>query len=195
MAEAVGEVTRAGQVFKFFAGEALRVGGEILPSLRPGLAVEVTREPVGVVGLVTPWNFPIAIPAWKTAPALAFGNCVIFKPAELVPGSAWELMKILQEAGLPPGVANLVMGAGSVVGEALVQSPDVDAISFTGSVATGKSIATNCIATGKKFQLEMGGLRGARGARTTAGSFHMQRLKRSVFGRSSASKLASRRRT
>ena len=91
------------------------------------------------------------------APALAFGNCVILKPAELVPGSAWELMKILQEAGLPPGVANLVMGLGSVVGEALVQSPDVDAISFTGSVATGKSIATNCIATGKKFQLEMGG--------------------------------------
>ena len=157
LAEAIGEVTRAGQIFKFFAGEALRVGGEILASVRPGLTVEVTREPVGVVALVTPWNFPIAIPAWKIAPALAFGNCVIFKPAELVPGSAWELVKILQEAGLPPGVANLVMGAGSVVGEALVQSPDVDAISFTGSVATGKSIATNCIATGKKFQLEMGG--------------------------------------
>lgn len=155
--EAIGEVTRAGQIFKFFAGEALRLGGEILPSVRPGLTVEVTREPLGVVGLITPWNFPIAIPAWKIAPALAYGNCVVFKPAELVPGSAWELVNILVESGLPHGVLNLVMGRGAVVGEALVGSSDVDAISFTGSVATGSGIAARCVASGKKFQLEMGG--------------------------------------
>jgi aldehyde dehydrogenase (NAD+) len=157
LAEAVGEVGRAGQIFKFFAGEALRVGGEILPSVRPGLTVEVTREPVGVIGLITPWNFPIAIPAWKIAPALAYGNCVVIKPAELVPGSVWELVKIISEAGAPEGVINLVMGTGSIVGETLVLSADVDAVSFTGSVGTGQAIAAKCVATGKKFQLEMGG--------------------------------------
>ncbi|WP_321958236.1 aldehyde dehydrogenase family protein [Burkholderia cenocepacia] len=155
--EAIGEVARAGQIFKFFAGEALRIGGEIVPSVRPGLTVEVTREPLGVIGLITPWNFPIAIPAWKIAPALAYGNCVVIKPAELVPASVWELVKIIAEAGAPAGVINLVMGRGSVVGEALVGSPDVDAISFTGSVSTGQAIAAKCVATGKKVQLEMGG--------------------------------------
>jgi aldehyde dehydrogenase (NAD+) len=155
--EAIGEVGRAGQIFKFFAGEALRVGGEIVPSVRPGMTVEVTREPVGVIGLITPWNFPIAIPAWKIAPALAYGNTVVVKPADLVPGSTWELVKIIAEAGAPAGVINLVMGRGSVVGEALVSSPDVDALSFTGSVATGRAIGAKCFASGKKFQLEMGG--------------------------------------
>ncbi|CAB3810201.1 aldehyde dehydrogenase family protein [Paraburkholderia fynbosensis] len=155
--EAIGEVGRAGQIFKFFAGEALRVGGEIVPSVRPGMTVEVTREPLGVIGLITPWNFPIAIPAWKIAPALAYGNTVVVKPADLVPGSTWELVKIIAEAGAPAGVINLVMGRGSVVGEALVSSPDVDALSFTGSVATGRAIGAKCFASGKKFQLEMGG--------------------------------------
>ncbi|MGF6612544.1 acyl-CoA reductase-like NAD-dependent aldehyde dehydrogenase [Paraburkholderia sp. WSM4175] len=155
--EAIGEVGRAGQIFKFFAGEALRVGGEIVPSVRPGMTVEMTREPVGVVGLITPWNFPIAIPAWKIAPALAYGNTVVIKPADLVPGSTWELVKIIAEAGAPAGVINLVMGRGSVVGEALVSSPDVDAISFTGSVSTGRAIGAKCFDSGKKFQLEMGG--------------------------------------
>jgi acyl-CoA reductase-like NAD-dependent aldehyde dehydrogenase len=157
LAEAIGEAGRAGQIFKFFAGETLRQTGELVPSVRPGLTVEITREPVGVVGLITPWNFPIAIPAWKIAPALAFGNCVVIKPADLVPACTWELVKILADAGLPAGVLNLVMGRGSVVGEALVNSPDVDAISFTGSVGTGRSIAQKCMATGKKVQLEMGG--------------------------------------
>ena len=155
--EAVGEVARAGQIFKFFAGEALRLNGEVLPSVRPGLTVEITREPIGVVGLITPWNFPIAIPAWKIAPALAYGNCVVIKPAELVPASCWELVKIIAEAGAPAGVLNLVMGRGSVVGEAMVASPEVDAISFTGSVGTGRALAEKCVATGKKVQLEMGG--------------------------------------
>lgn len=155
--EAIGEVVRAGNIFKFFAGEALRSGGDIVPSVRPGVGVEVTREPVGVVGLITPWNFPIAIPAWKLAPALAFGNAVVLKPADLVPGSAWALADILHRAGLPAGVLNLVMGRGSEVGQVLLDDRRVNAISFTGSVATGARIAQACVARMAKFQLEMGG--------------------------------------
>jgi aldehyde dehydrogenase (NAD+) len=155
--EAIGEVQRAGNIFKFFAGEALRPGGETMPSVRPGVGVEITREAVGVVGLITPWNFPIAIPAWKIAPALAHGNCVVFKPADLVPGSAWALAEILSRAGLPAGVFNLVMGRGSVVGEKLLNDPRVAAISFTGSVGTGQKVAAAAVARMAKFQLEMGG--------------------------------------
>ncbi|MBX3606566.1 MAG: aldehyde dehydrogenase family protein [Piscinibacter sp.] len=155
--EAIGEVARAGNIFKFFAGEALRVGGDSIASVRPGVGVEVTREPLGVVGLITPWNFPVAIPAWKLAPALAFGNCVVMKPADLVPGSAWALADILQRAGLPKGVFNLVMGRGSEVGAVLLEDRGVDAISFTGSVATGQRVAAACVARMAKFQLEMGG--------------------------------------
>src|SRR2546423_8383419 len=157
--EATGEAARAGQIFKFFAGEALRTAGEIIPSIRRGMSVEVTREPIGVVGLITPWNFPIAIPAWKIAPALAYGNCVVFKPADLVPATAHALSEIIARAGLPAGVFNLVMGRGSVVGEAILGSPDVAAVSFTGSVGTGRKIAATCVASNpmKKLQLEMGG--------------------------------------
>jgi aldehyde dehydrogenase (NAD+) len=155
--EGVGEVARAGQIFKWFAGEALRLTGELVDSVRPGIAVEVTREPLGVVGLITPWNFPAAIPAWKVAPALAYGNCVVLKPADLVPGTAWALAEIISRAGLPAGVFNLVMGRGSVVGETLVSSPDVAAISFTGSIETGRHIAQVCAGRMAKVQLEMGG--------------------------------------
>jgi alpha-ketoglutaric semialdehyde dehydrogenase len=157
LAEGVGEAARAGQIFLFFAGECVRLAGEKLASVRPGIDIEITREPLGVVGVITPWNFPIAIPAWKIAPALAYGNCVVFKPADLVPGTAHALSKIIAGSGIPPGVFNLVMGRGSVVGKALLEHPDVDAISFTGSVATGRSIAAECVAGMKKFQLEMGG--------------------------------------
>jgi len=155
--EAIGEVTRAGNIFKFFGGECLRLAGELLPSVRPGVSVEVTREPLGVVGLITPWNFPIAIPAWKVAPALAYGNCVVLKPADLVPGCAWAITEIISRAGFPAGAFNLVMGSGRVVGEAIVQHKQVDGISFTGSVGVGRTIATNCVARGAKVQLEMGG--------------------------------------
>jgi len=155
--EAIGEVGRAGNIFKFFAGEALRIGGEVVASVRPGVGVEVTREALGVIGLITPWNFPIAIPAWKLAPALAFGNTVVMKPADLVPASAWHLADILQRAGLPKGVFNLVMGRGSEVGAVLLEDSRVDAISFTGSVATGAKVAAACVARMAKFQLEMGG--------------------------------------
>ena len=155
--EAVGEATRAGYLFKFFAGEVVRQAGEVLASVRPGIKVEITREPVGVVGIITPWNFPIAIPAWKIAPALAYGNCVVFKPADLVPGCAWALTEIISKAGVPPGVFNLVMGRGSVLGEIISNAPEIDAVSFTGSVAVGKKVAQNCAARLAKVQLEMGG--------------------------------------
>lgn len=157
LAEATGEVIRAGQIFDFFAGEALRLSGEILPSVRPGISVELTREPVGVVGVITPWNFPIAIPAWKIAPALAYGNTVVFKPADLVPGSAWALVDILHRAGLPSGVLNLVMGRGAIVGQQMLDSPDINAMTFTGSTTTGKKVALSSIEHNRKFQLEMGG--------------------------------------
>lgn len=155
--EAIGEATRAGHIFKFFAGECLRLAGETIPSVRPGIGVEITREPIGVVGLITPWNFPIAIPAWKIAPALAYGNCVVIKPADLVPGCAWALAEIISRSGIPAGVFNLVMGQGRSVGEALVNHPGVDAISFTGSQGVGQRIAATCVAQHKKVQLEMGG--------------------------------------
>ena len=155
--EGIGEAGRAGQIFKFFAGEALRVPGEKLASIRPGLDVEITREPVGVVAIITPWNFPIAIPAWKIAPALAYGNCVAMKPADLVPGCSWAIAEIVSRSGLPAGVFNLVMGRGSVVGQAFLDHPQVDAITFTGSVATGKRVAEAALKRHAKMQLEMGG--------------------------------------
>ena len=117
----------------------------------------MTREPVGVVAIITPWNFPIGIPAWRIAPALAYGNTVVFKPADLVPGCAWVLVDILVRAGLPKGVVNLVMGKGSVVGQAMLESPDVNAVSFTGSVSTGRIVAEASARHMRKFQLEMGG--------------------------------------
>ncbi|MFN7596202.1 MAG: aldehyde dehydrogenase family protein [Cereibacter sp.] len=155
--EAVGEVTRAGQIFDFFAGETLRLAGESLPSVRPGIGVEVTREPIGPIGVITPWNFPIAIPAWKIAPALAYGNTVVFKPADLVPSSAWALVDILHRAGLPKGVLNLVMGRGSVIGQAILDSKDLAGLTFTGSTATGRQVALSSIEHNRKYQLEMGG--------------------------------------
>jgi aldehyde dehydrogenase (NAD+) len=155
--EGTGEVIRAAQIFDFFAGETLRLTGEVVPSARPGIGVEITREPLGVIGIITPWNFPIAIPAWKIAPALCFGNTVVFKPADLVPGCAWAIVDILHRAGLPKGVLNLVMGKGSVVGQALLDSPDLAGITFTGSTGTGKRVALSSLEHNRKFQLEMGG--------------------------------------
>ncbi|EEB72346.1 aldehyde dehydrogenase, thermostable [Ruegeria sp. R11] len=157
LAEGIAETARAGQIFKFFAGEALRGGGEAMASVRPGVGVEITRSPVGVVGLITPWNFPMAIPAWKTAPALAYGNAVVLKPAELTPGCAHALAEIIARSGLPDGVFNLVLGKGKVTGARLVEHRDTDAISFTGSAETGSEIAATCGRLRKKLQMEMGG--------------------------------------
>jgi alpha-ketoglutaric semialdehyde dehydrogenase len=157
LADGIGEAGRAGYIFKFFAGEVVRQAGERLPSVRPNVDVEITREPLGVVGLITPWNFPLAIPAWKIAPALAYGNTVVFKPADLVPGSAWALADILARAGVPKGVFNLVMGRGSAIGETIITSAGVDGISFTGSVETGRQIARKAVERLARVQLEMGG--------------------------------------
>ncbi|MUJ41884.1 aldehyde dehydrogenase family protein [Brucella abortus] len=157
LVEGIGETIRASQIFDFFAGECLRLAGEVLPSARPGIGVEVTREPVGVVGIITPWNFPIAIPAWKIAPALCYGNTIVFKPAELVPGCSWAIADILHRAGLPKGVLNLVMGKGSVVGQTILDSADVNAATFTGSTGTGKRVAAASIEHNRRFQIEMGG--------------------------------------
>jgi acyl-CoA reductase-like NAD-dependent aldehyde dehydrogenase len=155
--EAIGETARAAQIFEFFAGEALRLAGETIPSVRPNISVEITREALGVVGIITPWNFPIAIPSWKIAPALCYGNTIVFKPAELVPGCAWTIVDILHRAGLPKGVLNLVMGKGSVVGQAMLDSPDLAGITFTGSTGTGKRVAVASLEHNRKVQLEMGG--------------------------------------
>lgn len=155
-AEATGEVMRAARIFKYFAGEALRRHGRTLESTRPGLDVEVWREAVGVVGLITPWNFPIAIPAWKAAPALAFGNTVVLKPAQHTPAVAHALASIIHECGAPAGVFNLVLGQGQV-GAAIAAHGDIDAISFTGSQAVGGKVAQAAVARGARVQLEMGG--------------------------------------
>ncbi|MEA2408705.1 MAG: alpha-ketoglutaric semialdehyde dehydrogenase [Thermoleophilaceae bacterium] len=155
--EAVAEVRRGGQIFRFFAGEAVRNAGDVIESIRPEVDVAVTREPVGVTLIITPWNFPVAIPAWKIAPALAFGNTVVFKPAELVPGSAWELADIIHRAGSPDGAFNLVNGQGSVVGDVLIEASEIAAVSFTGSTQVGRRVALAATKRGARVQLEMGG--------------------------------------
>lgn len=154
-AEAIGEVGRAANIFRFFASEAVRISGEKMASVRPGIDVEVSREAMGVITIITPWNFPIAIPAWKIAPALAFGNAVVFKPSELTPGSAWALADIISRAGIPPGVFNLVHGSGADIGDALLDG--VDAVTFTGSVRTGRQIVEKASNRMIRVQAEMGG--------------------------------------
>jgi aldehyde dehydrogenase (NAD+) len=154
--EGIGEVTRAGRIFKFFAGEALRRFGITVDSTRPSVECTTYREPLGVMGLISPWNFPIAIPAWKTAPALAFGNTVVLKPASLTPAIAFAMAEILVEAGVPKGVFNLVFGGGKA-GNALVTDPRVAGISFTGSQAVGFGIGKLAMERNARVQLEMGG--------------------------------------
>jgi len=156
-AEGIGEVLRASQIFRFFAGEALRIPGEHIRSVRPGVDVDVMREPLGVVGIITPWNFPIAIPAWKIAPALAYGCAVVFKPAEMVPASGWALAEIISRAGLPAGTFNLTVGPGRVVGERMLHDPRVRGVTFTGSQAIGSRVAMAMAERFGKYQLEMGG--------------------------------------
>ncbi|MDP9414246.1 MAG: aldehyde dehydrogenase family protein [Pseudomonadota bacterium] len=154
--EGTGEVMRAARIFKYFAGEALRRHGQTLESTRPAIDVTTHREAVGVVGLITPWNFPIAIPAWKAAPALAFGNTIVLKPANPTPAIAHAMAAIIHEAGAPPGVFNMVLGEGGV-GAAIVDHPEVDAISFTGSQGVGAKVAEAAIKRQARIQLEMGG--------------------------------------
>ena len=154
--EGKGEVYRAGQFFTYYAAEVLRQMGDICDSVRPGVEVQVTREPTGVIGVITPWNFPTALPCWKLAPAIAYGNGVVWKPANLTPASAVALMEIIAEQELPDGLVNMVMGAGKQVGETIINSKDVDAITFTGSLATGRRIAVAAAQNLTKVQMEMG---------------------------------------
>lgn len=156
LAEGKGEVYRAGQFFTYFAAEALRQLGQTADSVRPDIEIDVRREPVGVVAIISPWNFPVATPAWKIAPALAFGNAVIWKPANQTPASAVALTQIIAKQDLPRGLFNLVMGPGRAIGQALSESAAVDAISFTGSVPVGRGIAAAAIPNMTKLQMEMG---------------------------------------
>ncbi|MFT6228997.1 MAG: aldehyde dehydrogenase (NAD+) [Paracoccaceae bacterium] len=155
-AEGKGEVYRAGQFFTYFAAEALRLHGDLAESVRPGIEIDVRREPAGVVAIISPWNFPVATPAWKIAPALAFGNAVIWKPANLTPASAVALTKIIARQDIPAGLFNLVAGPGRDVGQRLVESNAIDAISFTGSVPVGRGIAAAAVVNMTKLQMEMG---------------------------------------
>jgi len=155
--EGIGETGRAVQILRYFAGEAQQPSGEHYPSMNPLTLLYTVREPLGVVAVITPWNFPIAIPAWKMAPALAFGNTVVFKPASLTPLCAVRLTEALAEAGLPPGVLNLVTGSAPAVGDPLVRDSRVAGISFTGSNAVGRELRKLAAETGAKLQLELGG--------------------------------------
>ena len=155
--ESIGETRRAVAVFRYFAGQTLEPDGETYPSANGSTFLYARREPIGVVGVITPWNFPIAIPAWKIAPALAYGNAVVWKPAAIVPLTAVNLARALADAGLPPGVLNLVLGRGAQVGDVLVSHPAVAAVSFTGSNDVGRKLQQTAVQHGKKVQLELGG--------------------------------------
>lgn len=154
LAEGRGEVYRAGQFYQYYGAECLRQIGESAPSIRPNIHIDIGREPLGVVGLITPWNFPIAIAAWKMAPALAYGNTVVLKPSELTPATSWALAEIVNRH-VPKGVFNMLMGDGAI-GAQLAASSGLDGISFTGSVATGRQIAQAAISHMTRLQMEMG---------------------------------------
>ncbi|MFD1159991.1 aldehyde dehydrogenase family protein [Roseovarius aestuarii] len=156
LAEGKGEVYRAGQFFTYYAAECLRQLGENADSVRPNIEVDVRREPVGTVAIISPWNFPTATASWKIAPALCYGNAVIWKPANITPASAVALTEIISRQDIPAGLFNLVMGAGRDVGQRLVESPKINAISFTGSVPVGRGIAMAAVQNFTKIQAEMG---------------------------------------
>lgn len=156
LAEGKGEVYRAGQFFTYYAAECLRQIGENADSVRDGIEIDVRREPVGTVAIVSPWNFPTATASWKIAPALCYGNAVVWKPANVTPASAVALTEIIVKQDVPKGLFSLVVGAGATIGQRLVESPKVDAISFTGSVPVGKGIASAAIQNLTKVQMEMG---------------------------------------
>ncbi len=156
LAEGKGEVYRAGQFFTYYAAETLRLMGDTADSVRDGIEIDVRREPVGTVAIISPWNFPTATASWKIAPALCYGNAVVWKPANVTPASAVALVEIISRQDIPKGLVSLVMGAGGAIGQRLVESPKVDAISFTGSVPVGKGIAASAIQNLTRVQMEMG---------------------------------------
>jgi acyl-CoA reductase-like NAD-dependent aldehyde dehydrogenase len=156
LAEGIGEVFRAGQFFTYYAAEVLRQPGDSIASVRAGVDVDVRREPIGVVAIVSPWNFPTATASWKIAPALAFGNAVVWKPANLTPASAVALTEIIAKQAIPPGLMSLVMGSGREIGQRLVEDPRIAAISFTGSLEVGRGVAAAAVGNLTRVQLEMG---------------------------------------
>jgi acyl-CoA reductase-like NAD-dependent aldehyde dehydrogenase len=157
LADSRGEVQKSLNLLEFIAGEGRRLAGETLPSEMPSTVAYTVREPMGVVALITPWNFPVAIPVWKIAPALVSGNCAVFKPATLTPWSGEIIVDAFVEAGLPPGVLSFITGSGGTVGEELISHPEVKAVSFTGSNEVGMHLYEVAARTGKRVQCEMGG--------------------------------------
>ncbi|ESU72233.1 aldehyde dehydrogenase [Geobacillus thermopakistaniensis] len=155
--EAKGEVQRGVNILRYYAGEGMRSIGEVIPSMDGEALMFTTRVPLGVVGVITPWNFPVAIPIWKIAPAIVYGNTVVFKPAQETAVTAAKIVECFDQAGLPAGVVNLVTGKGSVIGNAIAEHPHIHGITFTGSNEVGKTIAQKAVARGAKYQLEMGG--------------------------------------
>jgi len=156
LAEGIGEAYRAGQFFTYYSGEVLRQIGDFADSVRAGVEIDVRRQPVGVVAIVSPWNFPIATASWKIAPALAFGNAVVWKPANITPACSHALAEIIAKQAIPQGLFSLVMGAGNSIGQRLVEDPRVKAVSFTGSVEVGRGVAAAAVKNFTRVQLEMG---------------------------------------
>lgn len=157
LAEAKGETARGVAILRYYAGEGSHKVGDVIPPSDGNALMFTTRTPLGVVGVITPWNFPVAIPIWKMAPALVYGNTVILKPAQEAAVTAAKVIECFEEAGFPAGVVNLVTGSGSVIGQGIVDHPDIDGITFTGSNATGKRVGRGALERGAKYQLEMGG--------------------------------------
>jgi len=155
--EAKGEVSRGVAILRYYAGEGMRKVGDVIPSTDSEALMFTTRVPLGVVGVITPWNFPVAIPVWKIAPALVYGNTVVFKPAQETAITAAKVVQCMHDAGLPAGVINMVTGPGSVIGQGIIDHPDIDGITFTGSDTVGKQVGQGAFARGAKYQLEMGG--------------------------------------
>lgn len=155
--EAKGETARGVAILRYYAGEGMRKIGDVIPSSDSEAFMFTTRVPLGVVGVITPWNFPVAIPIWKIAPALIYGNAVIFKPAQETAVTAAKIVECVHEAGLPAGVLNFVTGNGSVIGQEIIDHAGINGITFTGSDTVGKRVGQGALARGAKYQLEMGG--------------------------------------
>ncbi|RDW18377.1 aldehyde dehydrogenase family protein [Oceanobacillus arenosus] len=156
-AEAKGETARGVAILRYYAGEGLRAVGDVIPSSDSAALMYTTRVPLGVVGVITPWNFPVAIPLWKVAPALIYGNTVVIKPASETVITCAKIIECFEKAGIPEGVVNMVSGSGSVIGQGLAEHPEVNGITFTGSNAVGKQLGRAAFDRGIKYQLEMGG--------------------------------------
>ena len=155
--EMKGEVMRAVNLLKYYAAEGVRANGTVIPASQDKVLQYTKRVPLGVVAIITPWNFPVAIPIWKIAPALISGNTVIWKPAEVASLTATRVAQVFADAGLPAGVLNLVVGKGRVLGDVLLKEVEIDAVSFTGSTGTGMGIAAAAASRNIKYQTEMGG--------------------------------------